>query len=123
MSKKNEKNSSGNALYDYCNKVETEEPKDLVEIFESIDFSKDSNKEEVFNRTLKSINKHKGENTVKKSNKFKQPITKIASFALVGILSISLMQTSFAQDVVGKVLKTISLGHIVVFEDEFPEIE
>jgi len=33
------------------------------------------------------------------------------------------MQTSFAQEVVGKVLKTISLGHIVVFEDEFVEMD
>lgn len=124
MSRKSRKDSFNNGSYNHFSEVE--DHKDLVEIFEifeSRDFSKQSNKEEVFNRTLKNINKHKGENTVKKSNKFKHPITKIASFALVGILSISLMQTSFAQDVVGKVLKTISLGHIVVFEDEFPEIE
>lgn len=126
MSKRRMKNSFSNGLDDYFNGVETEECKELLEIakvLEDKDFSEDSNKEEVFNKILKNINDYKGENTMKKSNKFKHPITKVASFALIGVLSISLMQTSFAQDVVGKVLKTISLGHIVVYEEEFLETE
>lgn len=126
MSKKSMKDNFGNGLDDYFNGAETEESEELLEIVKALenkDFSEISNKEEVFNKTLENINKHKGEDTMKKSNKFKHPIVKVASFALVGLLSISLMQTSFAQEVVGKVLKTISLGHIVVFEDEFLETE
>lgn len=125
MSKDNMKDKFKNNLDDYFNGVETEESEELLEIIkalESKDFSEDSNKEEVFNETLKNINKYKGEKNMRKSNKSRY-ITKVASVALVGLLSISLMQTSFAQEVVGKVLKTISLGHIVVFEDEFVEMD
>ena len=126
MSKKNVKDSFSNGLDDYFNKIETEESKELLEIvkaFEDKDFSQASNKEEVFKRTFKNINEYKGEDNMKKSNRFKNPVSKVASLALIAVLSISLMQTSFAQDVVGKVLKTISLGHIVVFEDEFLEMD
>lgn len=126
MSRESGKDSFNNGLDDHFDGIETEESEELLEIVKALenkDFSEMSNKEEVFNKTLKSINKYRGEDTVKKPNKFKHPITKVASFALIGVISISLMQTSFAQEVVGKVLKTISLGHIVVFEDEFPEME
>ncbi len=106
------------------NKLELEEYSELLELGKSLadkDFSKNSNKEEVFNKTLKNISKYKGESIMKKSNKFKHIITKVASFALVCILGFSAMQTSFAQDVVGKIVKTISLGHIVIYEDEHTE--
>lgn len=106
------------------NNLESEEYSELLELGKSLadkDFSKNSNKEEVFNKTLKNISKYKGESIMKKSNKFKHIITKVASFALVCILGFSAMQTSFAQDVVGKIVKTISLGHIVIYEDEHTE--
>lgn len=126
MSKKSGKNSFSNGPNDYFNGIETEESEEFSEIVKALenkDFSEISNKEEAFNRTLKNIKKYKGEDNMKKSNQFKHPITKVASLALIGVLSITLMQTSFAQDVVGRVLKTISLGHIVVYEDEFVEMD
>lgn len=103
------------------NKWESEEYNELLEIGKALadnDFSKSSNKEEVYDRTLRSISKYKGEDIVKKSRKFKHPITKVASIALVCILGFSIMQTASAQEFVGKVLRTISLGHITVFEEE-----
>jgi hypothetical protein len=77
----------------------------------------------VYDRTLKNISKYEGENIVKKSRKFKHPITKVASIALVCVLGFSIMRTASAQEFVGKVLKTISLGHITVSEEEPMEVE
>ncbi len=105
------------------NKLESEEYNELLEIGKALtdnDFSKNSNKEEVYDKTLKSISRYKGEDIVKKPKKL---VTKVASIALVCILGFSIMQTSFAQEFVGKVLKTISLGHITVFEVEPREIK
>ncbi len=101
------------------NKSESEEYNELLEIGKALadnDFSRNSNKEEVFDKTLRNISKYRGEDTVKKSNKSKRLTTKVASFALIAVLGVSIMQTSFAQEAVGKVLKTISLGHITIFE-------
>ena len=101
-------------------KIQSEEYNELLELGKNLmdnDFSKSSNKGKVFDRTLKNIN-NMGDGTVKKSNKARRTITKVASIALVCILGFSIMQTSFAQEVVGKIVKTISLGHITIFEEE-----
>ena len=101
-------------------KIQSEEYNELLELGKNLmdnDFSKSSNKGKVFDRTLKNIN-NMGDGTVKKSNKARRTITKVASIALVCILGFSIMQTSFAQEVVGKIVKTISLGHITIFEGE-----
>lgn len=101
-------------------KIQSEEYNELLELGKNLmdnDFSKSSNKEKVFDRTLKNIN-NMGDGTVKKSSKSRRTITKVASIALVCILGLSIMQTSFAQEVVGKIVKTISLGHITIFEEE-----
>lgn len=111
---------------DRQNKSESEEYKELLEMGRALadnDFSKNSNKKEVYDRTLRNIDKYEGENNMKKSRKFKHPITKVASIALACVLGFSIMQTAFAQEFVGKVLKTISLGHITVSEEEPMEVE
>ena len=79
------------------------------------DFSKYSNKENVFNETLKSLDKYKGEDNMKKS---KYLTNTVASLALVCLLSVSITQTSFGQNLADKVLKTISLGHITFVKVE-----
>lgn len=111
---------------DRQNKSESEKYKELLEMGKALadnDFSENSNKKEVYDRTLKNISKYEGENIVKKSRKFKHPITKVASIALVCVLGFSIMRTASAQEFVGKVLKTISLGHITVSEDEPMEVK
>lgn len=85
-------------------------------------FSQKSNKEKVFYNTLKNINKYEGGDNMKKSNKNKHFIIKVASIALVCILGISSMKTAFAQELVDKIVKTITLGHITIFQDE-PNLE
>lgn len=107
-------------------KVQSEEYNELLELGKKLtdnDFSKNSNKEEVFNKTLKNINKYRGEDNVKKSNKTRHNVAKVASFALVCILGFSIMQTSFAQDFVNKIVKTISLGHITIVQEEPSDVK
>ena len=60
---------------------------------------------------------------MKKSKKAKSIVTKVASFALVCVLGFSLMQTSFAQGVVDKIVRTISLGHITILQSEPSEMK
>ena len=107
-------------------KVQSGDYNELLELGKTLadkDFSKDSNKEKVFNKTVKNINKYKGEEIVKKSIKTKSIVTKVASFALVCVLGFSLMQTSFAQGVVDKIVRTISLGHITILQSEPSEMK
>ncbi|MBW9149115.1 DUF4367 domain-containing protein [Clostridium sp. CM028] len=104
-------------------KIEQSEYSELLEFSKSMskeDFSKDSDKKGVFNKTLKSINENKGENIMKKSNKFKKTAIAVAAIC---IISVSVMQTSFAQDIAEKVIKTISLGHISVIQTEPSKIK
>lgn len=102
------------------NESSNEEYNELLELGKALggkDFSKNSNKEVVFNKTLKRINEHKGDSAMKKSNKFKKAAIAAASFVIVcGIFS----QTSFAKDLAEKVINKISLGHITVEQSERP---
>lgn len=107
-------------------KMQSREYNGLLELGKTLadkDFSKDSNKEEVFNKTVKNINKYKGEGIVKKSNKTKDIVTKVASFALVCVLGVSVMQTSFAQGVVDKIVRTVTLGHITILQSEPSDVK
>lgn len=111
---------------DYLNGVESPsyfegEYNELLQLGKSLahkDFSKNSNKDKIFNKTLENINKYGGENNMKKSSKFKHPIVKVASLTLVCILGVSTMRTSFAQEIVDKIVKTMTLGHVTVIEQE-----
>ncbi|MDR7857426.1 DUF4367 domain-containing protein [Tissierella sp.] len=96
---------------------EDKEYKELLELGKTLsheDFSVNSNKSEIFNRSLENIKKHKGEDNMKKSKKV---IIKVASIALICILGISTMRTSFAQELVDKIANFISIGHVTVYED------
>ncbi|MBU3215981.1 DUF4367 domain-containing protein [Clostridium estertheticum] len=104
-------------------KIESSEYNELLKFSKNIsdeDFSQNSNKKGVLNKTLKSISENKGENTMKKSNKFKKTAIAVAAICIV---SVSVMQTSFAQEIADKVIKTISLGHISVMQMEPSKIK
>jgi hypothetical protein len=106
---------------DDLNSIDSEEYEKVLEITKALankDFSKDSNKKEVFDKTLKNINEYKGENEMKKEKKIKHPITKVASFLLIGVLSISAMKTSFASEFIDKIVKIISLKNIEAVQSE-----
>ena len=101
--------------------LKSEEYNELLELGKKLvdnNFSKDSNKEAVFNKALKNINEYKGDNIMKSSRKSKRLTTIAASITLVCVVSVSLTQTSFGQDIMGKVIKKISLGHIGAVQEE-----
>ncbi|EET86316.1 conserved hypothetical protein [Clostridium carboxidivorans P7] len=100
----------------YFNGIEhTDEPQEqeyneilkLGKTLSDKDFSKDSNKEAVFKRTLKNINENKRDNVGKGSNKIKR--TAVAAACCL-IICGALSQTSFAKGVLGKVISTVFIG-------------
>ncbi|MGF7058516.1 DUF4367 domain-containing protein [Brassicibacter mesophilus] len=105
-------------------KTESRECDDLLELGKFLgdkDFSAGSDRKAVMDRVLKNIDRYKGETGMKKSSKLKRSVV---AAALVCVIGIPFMQTSFAQDLVGKIVNTISLGHITVYEESStPEIK
>ncbi|MEW9094138.1 MAG: DUF4367 domain-containing protein [Clostridiaceae bacterium] len=107
------------------NNSNSQEYNEILELGKTLveqDFSKNSNKEVVFDRVLKNINENKGDNNMKKLNK-KSYMTKIASVAAVGVISVSLVKPAFAREIADKIIKTISLGHISVVQVESSKME
>jgi hypothetical protein len=88
-----------------------EEFQDLAGQLKEVDFSKRSNKSYVLNKTLKNID-NKG---VNKMNKIKKTGIIAASLLLVSTL---VSQTTFAQEAVNKIIKSISLGHVTMIQEE-----
>lgn len=88
-----------------------EEFQDLAGQLKDLDFSKRSNKSYVLNKTLKNID-NKG---VNKMNKIKKTGIIAASLLLVSTL---VSQTTFAQEAVNKIIKSISLGHVTMIQEE-----
>ncbi len=108
------------------NKSQSDEYTEILELGKVLadkDFSKDSNKEAVFNKVYKNINQHKGDNIMKKENRFKRSKVAVALFAATCMLGISLMQTTFAQGIVEKIINKITLGNITAIQYEEPKIE
>ncbi len=92
------------------NESKSEEYNEILKMGKALadkDFSKTSNKEAVFNKTIRNIEEHKEDNIMKKSNKIKRTAVAVATCALIcGALS----QTSFAKGLAEKIINTISLG-------------
>jgi hypothetical protein len=84
---------------------------DLAAGFSKLDFSKESNKAYVFETTLKNVNS-KGD---KDMNKIRKTVAIAASLVLASTL---VAQTSFAQESVSKIIKSINLGHVTMVQEE-----
>lgn len=105
--------------------IQSQEYKELLELGRNLadrDFSSESNKRKVFKTISNNTNKYKGDNIMNRLKKTKQPVAKVASFIMVCVLSISLVQTSFAQDFIEKVKKIVKLDYIEVVEEDYSEI-
>lgn len=89
---------------------------ELASQLKNVDFSKESNKNYVMNKILKNID-NKG---VNKMNKIKRTGIIAASLLIVSTL---VSQTTFAQEAVEKILKTLSLGHVTMIEYDENEPE
>lgn len=125
MNKKNIEEKFSVDIDDYIDGMKDSDLKDreyheLLQLGKELaqrDFSMNSNKAEIYNKSLENINKYRGEENMKKSNKIKPSIIKVASIALICILGISTMRTSFAQEMIDKIVNFISIGHVTVYED------
>lgn len=132
MSKKSIEDKFSAEIDAYFNGIEKKSKSDfeeynkLLELGKTLankDFSKDSNKEAVFKKTLENINQYKGENIIMKSKRNKL-YKRLAGVGIACIVTIALSQTSFAQNFVEKIIKSISLEHVTVIEyEEGPEVE
>ncbi len=112
-----------NGIEDKCSRkpLEYMELVNLGKELGDLDFSSKSNKENMFKKIIKEENRSC--DSMKKSSRSRRIGTMVASLSLVGVLSIPFMQTSFAQDLVDKVIKTISLGRTSFTQYESPKID
>lgn len=126
MNKKNIENKFSVNMDAYLNGIQNvdesnnEEFNELLEIGKTLankDFSENSNKEVVLNKTLKTINEYKEGNVMGKSNRIKKTAAAAAVFLVVGGV---FTHTSFAKGLAEKVINRISLGHITVEQSESP---
>ncbi|AGY77882.1 DUF4367 domain-containing protein [Clostridium autoethanogenum] len=126
MNKKNIEDKFSVNMDAYLNGIQnvdesnSEEFNELLEIGKTLankDFSENSNKEAVFNKTLKNINEYNGDNIMKKSNRIKKTVAAAAVFLVVGGV---FTQTSFAKGLAEKVINRISLGHITAEQIQEP---
>ncbi|MEW9122847.1 MAG: DUF4367 domain-containing protein [Thermotaleaceae bacterium] len=83
------------------------------------DFSQSTDKNTVYQKTLKKIRENKESGNMKK-RKFKKTTLTAAALALlfVGTVTLNLTQPSFAQDLVHKVIKTLTAGRISAVQVE-----
>jgi len=88
---------------------------DLVKQLGERDFSKESDKEGIFLKTLKNINESEGEKNMKIINRVKKIGLAVASITLVITIG---MQTTFAQGFIEKIIAQISLGHVTAVQYE-----
>ncbi|MEK4511461.1 DUF4367 domain-containing protein [Paenibacillus sp. FSL K6-2524] len=103
--------------------ADCEEYNELFEIGKNLadrDFSKSSNKADVLDRVMMTNKANRGDERMRKSSKMKRPIIAAATLAVVSIMSIGIMKPAFAQEVLDKIVQTISLGHITVEQYEYP---
>lgn len=87
-----------------------EEFQDLAAKLNNLDFSKDSNKDFVFEATIKNIN-YKGDNNMSKMKKTGVAVASLVILATVG------SQATFAKDLVNTI-KTISLSHFTAIQTD-----
>ena len=122
MNEKSIEEKFSNTIDDYLDGIKPTDmsrPSEYDDIFQlgmsltDRDFSKDSNKEIVFHKIMNNISK--GEDNMRKSNIRKRfAVTAAAVCIICGVL----VQTPSAQEFVFKIIKTISLDHIVVHQTE-----
>ncbi|GGH23883.1 DUF4367 domain-containing protein [Paenibacillus segetis] len=104
-------------------KVDSEEYNELFEFGKRLadrDFSRSSNKGEILLQVRRNSSSTRGDEDMKKTKKMKRPVIAAATLAVVGVLSIGLMKPAFAQDIFGRIVQSVSLGHITVEQHEYP---
>jgi hypothetical protein len=99
--------------------LETQQLLELATALYSKDFSATSDCNKVLLKVQKMINNQE-ENIMKNKNRFKTPAIVLSVALFMGLLSITIAEPSFAQNIVNKVLASFNLGHIQVIQMETP---
>ncbi|WP_079912612.1 DUF4367 domain-containing protein [Paenibacillus sp. 32352] len=89
---------------------------ELGRVLANRDYSQHSDPETMYHRIMR--NKENGKETRGSRKKWTRLAASAASVAAVGIISLSIVQPSFASDIVSRIINTISLGHISVSQME-----
>lgn len=93
---------------------------DLIKQLETKDFSGKSDKQKVFYKTLKNINERQGVKKMKVIDSVKKVGFVAASVVLVATIG---MQTTFAQDLVDKIITKITLKHVSAVQYEASNVK
>lgn len=99
--------------------MESEQLLELATALHNKDFSINSDSNKVLLNVQKMINNQEG-NVMKNKKRFKTPAIVLSAALFMGLLSITIVAPSFAQNIVDKVLASFNLGHIEVSQMETP---
>ncbi|MEK4330732.1 DUF4367 domain-containing protein [Paenibacillus sp. FSL R7-0312] len=100
---------------------------ELGEVLARQDFSQGSNKAAVLLQARNRVLTEQEEPKMSIRQRIKRPAMIVASLLAAGIVSISFVRPSFAQEMLVRALNTINLGHIIAsemdpnYKPEFPE--
>ncbi|CAH1054605.1 DUF4367 domain-containing protein [Paenibacillus pseudetheri] len=98
------------------------EYKELMELGRALahkDFSEGSNKTAILNKARRTYAGQEEGKGLRTKHRLRRPAVVLATLLVVGTLSVTFVQPSFAQELLSKVLQTINLGHIVAHEVEY----
>jgi hypothetical protein len=85
------------------------------------DFSEGSDQTAILNKARRAYIGQEKEKEMRTNYNLKRPAVIVATLLVVGTLSITFVQPSFAQELLSKILHTINLGHILAHEVEYSE--
>ncbi|MFF2908661.1 DUF4367 domain-containing protein [Paenibacillus sp. NPDC057934] len=91
------------------------------------DFSEISDKADVLDKIQNQVKMKEADKRMKVKNSIRRPAIIMASILVAGVLSVSFVKPSFAQEMLGRVLQKINLGNIIASqydpeqEPPFPE--
>lgn len=112
------------------NKQETADSLELLELEQFLaqqDFSRDSNKAAILRQVRSRSLQEQEELKMSIKQRFRRPAMIVASLLVAGIVSVSFVRPSFAQELLVRALKTVNMGHITAstmnpdYKPEFPE--
>jgi hypothetical protein len=99
--------------------METQQLLELATALYNKDFSATADCNTVLLKVQKMANNQE-ENIMKNKNRFKTPAIVLSVALFMGLLSITIAEPLFAQNIVNKVLASFNLGHIQVIQMETP---
>lgn len=94
---------------------------EIGQLLANQDYSKQGDKKAIYLALLNKADSEKEKRNMKTNKRiWKSFATAVASVALIGGISLPVIQPTFASEVMGKILHTISLGHITISQMEAP---